>query len=131
MMHAAIPRLHNIRPALMGLLAGTRPGVARRAGRVCVPIDPARCDDFDPTKVPTVTDLLHELEEYDRRQPGGSAANAGGGDEEDDFVDASGTRRIAGTNRADAGRTGWGSDCWQSPSSHGAASTAAGRPAGM
>ncbi|GLT67920.1 hypothetical protein SLA2020_401940 [Shorea laevis] len=30
-------------------------------GRVCVPIDPNRCDEFDPTTVPTLSRLLKEL----------------------------------------------------------------------
>uniref|UniRef100_I1PUT2 Uncharacterized protein n=1 Tax=Oryza glaberrima TaxID=4538 RepID=I1PUT2_ORYGL len=30
-------------------------------GRVCVPIDPNNCDDFDPTTVPTLSQLLGEL----------------------------------------------------------------------
>ncbi|KIY43299.1 prim-pol domain-containing protein [Fistulina hepatica ATCC 64428] len=32
-----------------------------KTGRVCVPIDPARIDEFDPTTVPTVGQLLTEL----------------------------------------------------------------------
>eukprot|EP00250_Pteridium_aquilinum_P000446 c10489_g1_i1 orf=463-1899(-) len=32
-----------------------------KTGRVCVPIDPEECDSFDPTAVPTVADLLEEL----------------------------------------------------------------------
>ena len=32
------------------------------AGRVCVPVDPALVDDFDPDTVPTVGDLLNELD---------------------------------------------------------------------
>lgn len=31
-------------------------------GRVCVPVDPSKVDDFDPTKVPTVGQLLRELD---------------------------------------------------------------------
>ena len=34
-------------------------------GRVCVPIDLDRVDRFDPLGVPTVTDLLGEIDEYD------------------------------------------------------------------
>ncbi|KAL1916943.1 uncharacterized protein VTP21DRAFT_5140 [Calcarisporiella thermophila] len=30
-------------------------------GRVCVPIDPARCDEFNPLQVPTVAQLLNEV----------------------------------------------------------------------
>ncbi|TVU45644.1 hypothetical protein EJB05_05135 [Eragrostis curvula] len=32
-----------------------------KTGRVCVPIDPNDCDDFDPTSVPTLSQLLGEL----------------------------------------------------------------------
>ncbi|KAK2966508.1 hypothetical protein RJ640_019037 [Escallonia rubra] len=30
-------------------------------GRVCVPIDPNHCEDFDPTNVPTLSKLLEEI----------------------------------------------------------------------
>lgn len=33
------------------------------SGRVCVPIDPALIDEFDPEEVPTVGRLLRELNE--------------------------------------------------------------------
>ncbi|XP_051195134.1 uncharacterized protein [Lolium perenne] len=32
-----------------------------KTGRVCVPIDPNNCDDFDPSAVPTLSQLLGEL----------------------------------------------------------------------
>ncbi|XP_022684389.1 DNA primase small subunit [Setaria italica] len=32
-----------------------------KTGRVCVPIDPNNCEDFDPTAVPTLSQLLGEL----------------------------------------------------------------------
>eukprot|EP00268_Persea_americana_P056814 TRINITY_DN6751_c0_g1_i4.p1 TRINITY_DN6751_c0_g1~~TRINITY_DN6751_c0_g1_i4.p1 ORF type:complete len:413 (-),score=70.75 TRINITY_DN6751_c0_g1_i4:299-1537(-) len=32
-----------------------------KTGRVCIPIDPEHCDDFDPTAVPTLSELLEEL----------------------------------------------------------------------
>ncbi|KAI8145575.1 hypothetical protein BJV82DRAFT_643764 [Fennellomyces sp. T-0311] len=46
--------------------------------RVCVPIKPENCEDFDPLNVPTLTRLSEELNEYnakhgaeeDRKQPG-------------------------------------------------------------
>jgi DNA primase small subunit len=31
-------------------------------GRVCVPVNPALVDEFDPETVPTVGDLLNELD---------------------------------------------------------------------
>lgn len=34
-----------------------------KTGRVCVPVDPATVDDFDPERVPTVVQLLQELDE--------------------------------------------------------------------
>lgn len=36
-------------------------------GRVCVPIDVRRLDDFDPFEVPTVTQLLREIDEWDAK----------------------------------------------------------------
>uniref|UniRef100_A0A2N9GAY7 DNA primase n=1 Tax=Fagus sylvatica TaxID=28930 RepID=A0A2N9GAY7_FAGSY len=32
-----------------------------KTGRVCVPIDPNRCEEFDPTAVPTLSKLLEEI----------------------------------------------------------------------
>jgi hypothetical protein len=34
---------------------------------VCVPIDPTRARDFDPTTVPTVTELVDAIDAYDRQ----------------------------------------------------------------
>ncbi len=34
-------------------------------GRVCVPIDPKRLQKFDPLGVPTVTELLSEIDDWD------------------------------------------------------------------
>jgi DNA primase small subunit len=34
-------------------------------GRVCVPIDPRHLEEFDPLTVPTVTELLGEIDEWD------------------------------------------------------------------
>ncbi|RKF63173.1 DNA primase small subunit [Erysiphe neolycopersici] len=33
-------------------------------GRVCVPIDAKKCEDFDPLAVPTVVELLREIDEW-------------------------------------------------------------------
>ncbi|PGH19296.1 hypothetical protein AJ80_04049 [Polytolypa hystricis UAMH7299] len=38
-------------------------------GRVCVPIDVRRVDRFDPLSVPTVSQLLSEINEWDRSHP--------------------------------------------------------------
>lgn len=32
------------------------------SGRVCIPVDPAKVGDFDPEKVPSVGQLLNELD---------------------------------------------------------------------
>jgi hypothetical protein len=34
-----------------------------KTGRVCVPVDPTRIEEFDPAKVPTVGQLLKEIDE--------------------------------------------------------------------
>lgn len=39
-------------------------------GRVCVPIDTRRLEDFDPFAVPTVTQLLREIDEWDQAHVG-------------------------------------------------------------
>ncbi|XWS50076.1 hypothetical protein CRYUN_Cryun12cG0057200 [Craigia yunnanensis] len=39
-----------------------------KTGRVCVPIDPNNCDEFDPTTVPTLSQLLEELNKGGLRQ---------------------------------------------------------------
>jgi DNA primase small subunit len=39
-------------------------------GRVCVPIDVRRLEDFDPFAVPTVTQLLQEIDEWDANNSG-------------------------------------------------------------
>ncbi|XP_074563439.1 uncharacterized protein LOC141820057 [Curcuma longa] len=38
-----------------------------KTGRLCVPIDPNDCDDFDPTTVPTLSQLIEELNMSNRR----------------------------------------------------------------
>ncbi|KAF2801971.1 prim-pol domain-containing protein [Mytilinidion resinicola] len=39
-------------------------------GRVCVPIDTRKVEEFDPLGVPTVTQLLGEIDEWDRENGG-------------------------------------------------------------
>ncbi|KAJ5197976.1 uncharacterized protein N7498_007093 [Penicillium cinerascens] len=41
-------------------------------GRVCVPIDPKKADEFDPLSVPTVMELLAEIDAYDAKYPAGT-----------------------------------------------------------
>lgn len=38
-----------------------------KIGKVCVPLDPSSVESFDPDSVPTVGQLLMELEEASRR----------------------------------------------------------------
>jgi DNA primase small subunit len=42
-----------------------------KTGRVCVPVDPNHIDDFEPERVPTVAQLLHELNEAKETSEGG------------------------------------------------------------
>jgi DNA primase small subunit len=35
-----------------------------KTGRICVPVDPKHVDDFDPFEVPTVTELLRQIDEW-------------------------------------------------------------------
>ncbi|KAH0538526.1 hypothetical protein FGG08_004913 [Glutinoglossum americanum] len=53
-------------------------------GRVCVPIDPRRLEEFDPLSVPTVTELLGEIDQWGAVGTNGevAAGDAGGGGEE-------------------------------------------------
>ena len=47
-----------------------------KTGRVCVPVDPRTIDKFDPARVPTVHQLLHEL---DKIAPSVNAGESGEG----------------------------------------------------
>lgn len=51
-------------------------------GRVCVPIDVRKLDEFDPLTVPTVTELLSEIDVWDRKNNNAheGGGGAGGGD---------------------------------------------------
>ncbi|KUL84528.1 hypothetical protein ZTR_08760 [Talaromyces verruculosus] len=44
-------------------------------GRVCVPMDGRNIEEFDPLAVPTVTELLAEIDEYDRENPPPASEN--------------------------------------------------------
>jgi DNA primase small subunit len=56
-----------------------------KTSRVCVPVDASRIDEFDPEDVPTVGQLLRELdEEATKRQAGGDAMDTDGNANEDD-----------------------------------------------
>ena len=37
-----------------------------KTGRVCIPIDPVQADNFDPFKVPTLSSLLSEIDNYEK-----------------------------------------------------------------
>ena len=36
-------------------------------GRVCVPIIPEECENFNPITVPTISSLYNEINDYDRK----------------------------------------------------------------
>ncbi|EDO37404.1 predicted protein, partial [Nematostella vectensis] len=40
-----------------------------KTGRVCVPIEVATADLFDPFAVPTISQLLNQIDEYDKKHP--------------------------------------------------------------
>lgn len=54
-----------------------------KTGRVCVPINPAKADDFDPMDVPTVVDLLEERRAYES-----SSSNVGSAFDNNDDADS-------------------------------------------
>lgn len=47
-------------------------------GRVCVPIDTRTLDEFDPFTVPTVTELLEQIDEWDEKNKGDSTGEGEG-----------------------------------------------------
>ena len=50
-----------------------------KTGRVCVPFDPAHVEDFDPFAVPTISDLVKQIDAHDKAAAAdGSAAAADG-----------------------------------------------------
>jgi len=48
-------------------------------GRVCVPIDASRAEDFDPLSVPTVTELLEEINQWDHKNKKAKMESEGAG----------------------------------------------------
>ena len=46
-------------------------------GRVCVPIDIRKVESFNPLTVPTVTDLLSQIDAWDEKHSGGSPSGSG------------------------------------------------------
>ena len=50
-----------------------------KTGRVCVPVDPRTVDKFDPARVPTVQQLLRELDSASASAPATTAESAEGG----------------------------------------------------
>lgn len=67
-------------------------------GRVCVPIDGRKVEEFDPLSVPTVFDLLSEIDAYDAQHPVSNNSNTADIPEGDGSTqldsDAKGGRRI-------------------------------------
>jgi len=39
-----------------------------KTGRVCIPIDPAKCDSFDPMTVPTILQLTDEIDRFEKEE---------------------------------------------------------------
>eukprot|EP00037_Helgoeca_nana_P014951 m.140414 g.140414 ORF g.140414 m.140414 type:complete len:454 (-) comp22797_c0_seq1:158-1519(-) len=70
MLQYAYPRLDvNVSKQLNHLLKS--PFVVHpKTGRVCVPIDIDDLDNFDPFSVPTIGDLMNELDEYEQAHKG-------------------------------------------------------------
>ena len=48
-------------------------------GRVCVPIDASKAEDFDPFSVPTVTELLEEINQWDQKNKKAKVEGEGAG----------------------------------------------------
>ena len=48
-----------------------------KTGRVCVPVDPAKIEEFDPEAVPTVGQLLKELDTIGKGEEGAGEHHSG------------------------------------------------------
>jgi hypothetical protein len=80
-----------------------------KTGRVCVPINPATADAFDPTTVPTVARLQDEGTEWAKRTGRGAyaaqkagGAGAGAGDDGDDTMSEASSTTAGGSSSASA-----------------------------
>jgi DNA primase small subunit len=63
-------------------------------GRVCVPIDAKKADEFDPLSVPTVTQLLAEIDAWDAEHSSGNAGAEAGQGESSTPSDSQGSRKL-------------------------------------
>lgn len=63
-------------------------------GRVCVPIDVRNVDEFDPFSVPTVHDLLREIDEWRPSRDSQIKKEENTGEELDDKADVPATKRV-------------------------------------
>ena len=61
-----------------------------KTGRICVPVDPDKVDEFDPEKVPDVETLLNELNSTTRMEIDGGNGERSGGEYVDLMVDSIG-----------------------------------------
>lgn len=61
-----------------------------KTGRICVPVDPDRVDEFDPEKVPDVETLLNELNSTARMEIDGGNGERSGGEYVDFIVNSLG-----------------------------------------
>lgn len=59
-----------------------------KTGRVCVPVDPDRVDEFDPEKVPDVETLLNELNSTAGMEVDGENGERRGGEHVDPMANS-------------------------------------------
>lgn len=68
MLQYAYPRLDiNVSKGLNHLLKSPF-CVHPKTGRVCIPIDPTKADNFDPMKVPTLSQLTDEIDKFGKEE---------------------------------------------------------------
>jgi DNA primase small subunit len=63
-------------------------------GRVCVPIDAKKADEFDPLSVPTVTQLLAEIDAWDAEHSGSNTGAEAVQGESSTPSDSQGSRKL-------------------------------------